>query len=113
MVPAQSEGQMRLYQARALAQRTAGGSPILPRMSVFFDYDDGTQIDFDPPSPVPGTAGMYSFAGKPHVTRQTCNAFSEQITFPAGDNTWRIERWGAVVGIKPGYSRNAQQWSEE
>jgi len=113
MTPAQSEGQMRLYQARALAQRTAGGSPILPRMSVFFDYDDATQIDFGPPSPVPATAGMYSFAGKPHVTRQTCNAFAEQIRFPAGDSTWRIERWGAVVGIKPGYSRNAQQWSEE
>lgn len=113
MVPAQSEGRMRLYQGRALAQRTAGGSPILPRLSVFFDYDDGTRIDFGPPSPIPAAAGMYSFAGKPAVTRQTCNAFAEQITFPAGDNTWRIERWGAVVGIKPGYSRNAQQWSEE
>lgn len=113
MTPAQTEGRLRLYQARALAQRTAGGSPILPRLSVFFDYDDGTQIDFGPPSPVPNAAGSYLFAGKPNVKRQTCNSFAEQITFPAGDNTWRIERWGAVVGIKPGYSRNAQQWSEE
>ncbi len=112
MVPAGSDGRLRLYSGRAKAVRTAGGSPILPVFSLSFDYDDATQIDFDPPSPIPGAELTVNLEAKPHVTRQTCTAFAEQITFPAGDNTWRIQRWGAVIGIEPGYSRNAQKWSE-
>lgn len=110
VTPANADGRLRLYRGRAKAIRTAGGSAILPQLSLFFDYDEDNRIDFDPPAPILGTDLSVDLEGSPHVTEQTCSAFSEQITFPSGDNTWRIERWSAVVGIKPGFARNVQQW---
>lgn len=112
VIPAGPEGRMRLYRARVLATRAPGGMPILPQLSVFFDYDDTTRVDFDPPAPLDPKDLTVRLEGAPLVQRQTCNAFSEMMTFPASDTTWRVERWGAVVGVAPGYQRltSSEQW---
>lgn len=112
VIQAGPEGRMRLYRARVLATRAPGGTPILPQLSVFFDYDDATRVDFDPPAPLDPADLAVRLEGAPRVQRQTCNAFSEMMTFPASDTTWRVERWGAVVGVAPGYQRltSSEQW---
>jgi hypothetical protein len=113
MVPSGPEGRLRMYAGRAVAQRTSGTSPLVPTLSVLFNYDDATQVDFQPETPVKVTDTSYRFEAKPNVLRQQCNAFALQLTFPADDSTWRLERWGAVVGGKPGYSRGVAKWSDD
>jgi len=105
VIPAGPEGRLRLYLARVLATRTAGGSPIYPRLSIFRDYDDDESLDFDVAELVDPDTSSIRLEGAPHVTEQVVNAFSLQVTFPGNDNTWRLERWAAVVGVKPGYQR--------
>ncbi len=105
VTPAGSEGRFRLYMARLLAKRTGGGSSILPRLDIFTNYDDDNPLAFEPVLTVNPEDDTVRLEARPNVRDATVTSFSERVTFPAGDSTWRIERWAAVVGVRDGYQR--------
>jgi hypothetical protein len=103
-------GRFRLYRAHVLGTRTAGGANISPSLTVYLDNSDTAVQTFSPPSAISGGTSVVRAVAYPRT--QKCTAFSLQLTLPSGDLTYRLDQWGATVGIQPVAQKQpaAQRW---
>jgi hypothetical protein len=104
-------GRFRLYRAHVLATRTSGGASITPTLTVYLDNSETAVQSFSPASAI--TGGTLTSRAVAYPRTQKCTAFSLQIALPSGDVTYRLDAWGAVVGIQPGAQKQpvAQRWT--
>lgn len=103
-------GQFALWRCMATATRTAGGGNITPTMQVFTD-DSDTQAQAFTSAVIAGATGVVHMEARPQV--KNVSSFSEQITLPSGDATFRIEKLGAEVGIRQGAQKRpaSERWA--
>jgi hypothetical protein len=110
--PAGTDGRLRLYMARVIMTRTAGGASVTPSMSIFYDNDDSIVETFTPAAI--GGATLVS-RGSVQPRRHRCSAFSLLLTLPGNDVSLRLDAWGAEVGMRSGAFRNnsgtAERWT--
>lgn len=88
---------MRLYRARAIMSRTAGGGNATLIGKIYTDNSDTSPETF--------TSGLIAGAtltptGEMHPLKQKCTSFSVELTLPSGDVSVRLEGFSAVVGIR-------------
>jgi hypothetical protein len=99
------DGRIRLKRLRLTGTRTAGGGNISPTLKLYFDNDDNnTEGPFAPQAAI--AAGTTPVLAEIMPRTHQLTAFSAQVNFPSGDNTFRIDGFSAEVGVKPGSIRN-------
>jgi hypothetical protein len=105
-------GQFRLYRGLATGIRTSGGGSVSPTMQVFADDSDVAAQAWTPQAAIAGATVNVHMEARPQV--QNMSSFSLQITLPAGDNTFRLDKWGAEVGIRGGGAQkrpDSERWA--
>lgn len=99
------EGFLRLRRMRLVGTRTAGGGNISPTMQIYFDnIDSAFEGPFAPQAAI--GAGTSPVVAEAMPRQHRCSAFSVQVNFPAGDNTYRLSGWTALVAAKQGIQKN-------
>jgi len=105
--------QIRLYLAFVTGAQVGTNTGVAPKLSIFQNNSDTAIQAFEPANPFPSTVTPIQAEARPGHGRQNCAAFSLQIELPASDGTWRLEQWGAVVGVRGGAEKRpaTERWT--
>jgi len=105
--------QMRLYRAFVTGAQIGTNTGVAPKLTIFQNNSDTAIQAFEPANPLPSTVTPIQAEARPGHGRQNCAAFSLQIELPASDSTWRLEQWGAVVGVRGGAEKRpaTERWT--
>ena len=105
--------QMRLYRAFVTGAQIGTNTGVAPKLTIFQNNSDDPVQSFEPANPFPSTETPIQAEARPGHGRQNCSAFSLQIELPASDRTWRLEQWGAVVGVRGGAEKRpaTERWT--
>ena len=105
--------QMRLYRAFVTGAQVGTNTGVAPKLTIFQNNSDDPVQAFEAANPFPSTETPIQAEARPGHGRQNCAAFSLQIELPPSDSTWRLEQWGAVVGVRGGAEKRpaTERWT--
>ncbi|HVQ53174.1 MAG TPA: hypothetical protein VMS92_24310, partial [Mycobacterium sp.] len=108
--PGVLDQRMRLYMARIIMTRTAGGANATPTLRIYYDNDDTLFESFSPSAVIPGATVLVRGSAQPR--RHRCSTFSLEARLPTSDTTVRLDAWAAEIGMKRGAFKNsaAERW---
>ena len=110
-MPNPAQAPLRLYNARAIVTRTAGGGSLTATGKIYYN-DDDTQVQTFTSQAIAGAT--LSDVGEMFPTQQKCTSFSLEIDLPSADNTLRIDGFAANLGVRvPSEQRRpaGEKWS--